>query len=550
MALLKRVYNNILSSWDNDVNLQSMNMTTNSKYFTIPKFSKPLLLRYRYPSRRNVQLEKEKHSLSATRINSELPYDILCLIFEHLDFSDLLQCTCVCQAWYNFMIYWPVFWQKHAKDMPQIPQSTLNSLIRRQTNSFQLDGPIPFDVLHAVLLFLADIQSLKALHFNRLILAESNIFLMEKVIRSPALKQLEFLDCSIPNTTVIQLILESCQHLAHISFSQSHDTAPCYNSERPTKITFPNVEFSFLTYLKLSVDNYMHTDNEEIPTDRLAGILCRCPQLIHLFLDSGGSIDQGFCIRNAIKYCPQLKNLVVSNKAVMPTTIVSDIKQDESMVKRGLRRLVLTGGAIKWQAEDVAPIFKKAHKSLELFYAHYIGFGAIGPHSLYKLASYRTSNLREIRLSTETGARKNGSSAEVTITKALAYLFAGCPLLEVISIIDTLGIKYNPFSYLYVDDHVLTTIAGHCRLLHHLQVMGRRHHTDTGLFGLAKLARLTYLEIDMERKNVLPVVERFPSLQYLHVRNDDILYQMNGPISKDDHQTADKLLRGGTFVID
>ncbi|KAI9496740.1 hypothetical protein BDB00DRAFT_869312 [Zychaea mexicana] len=86
----------------------------------------------------------------------------------------------------------------------------------------------------------------------------------------------------------------------------------------------------------------------------------RCPNLLHLYLDSGGSIHQGHCIMQALKHCPQLKTAVVNEKAEMPPTVKDGVDGKslsdttfslEARIKRSpkeLRRLVLAGLPYDW----------------------------------------------------------------------------------------------------------------------------------------------------------------------------------------------------------
>ncbi|KAI8136871.1 hypothetical protein BJV82DRAFT_675411 [Fennellomyces sp. T-0311] len=58
-------------------------------------------------------------------------------------------------------------------------------------------------------------------------------------------------------------------------------------------------------------------------------MLQQCPNLVHLFLDSGLSVYYGHCIKQAVKYCLRLRNLVVSDNAEMPETMIDHVKEDE-----------------------------------------------------------------------------------------------------------------------------------------------------------------------------------------------------------------------------
>ncbi|KAI9276812.1 hypothetical protein BDA99DRAFT_554767 [Phascolomyces articulosus] len=71
-----------------------------------------------------------------------LPYDILCLIFDDLEYKDLLQCTTVCQRWNNFMVEWPEFWNRVLLGMPNVDRSTLVSFIQGRARELRLNGSL------------------------------------------------------------------------------------------------------------------------------------------------------------------------------------------------------------------------------------------------------------------------------------------------------------------------------------------------------------------------------------------------------------------------
>ncbi|KAI8136878.1 hypothetical protein BJV82DRAFT_718599 [Fennellomyces sp. T-0311] len=510
---------------------------------------------------RYAELEKEAHDIMASLTQHTpgfrqlLPYDILCIIFGMLEFRDLLRCTGVCQGWCNFILDWPEFWRQLSVELPQVSKKTP---LRRQVQEFRLVGPMDPGLMRDMLVFLThlDKQHTQKLYFRKLYISEKDLDLLVRVLRStsPPATRVEFVDCRIFHDKVINPILEACSNFSHVSFSRTTVSPLNFGVKRPTwtQVVVPRVSFSSLTYLKLCFEYQDRPYHSSSQTGRLSGILRRCPNLVHLFLDSGGSIHQGHCIRQAIKYCPRLLNLIVSDKAIMPATVVSKIDTSEYLENQsevGIRRLVLTGGRIKCAQNDIVSVFNKVSSSIKLLHLHYAS-NHINPSTLYKLAQQSTLQLREIRLSTEYSAGL--SSNEPSVTKVLAKLFSRCPLLEVIKIIDTTGLRRgNDKCFIYVDDEVLTAIAEHCPQIHYLQVLGQRRHTAEGILQFATIGAcgLIYLEIDVERKIILPLIQRIPSLQRLNVRKDS--NRNEPPIPPDEKPIAQRILRerGGSLTI-
>ena len=117
--------------------------------------------------------------------------------------------------------------------------------------------------------------------------------------------------------------------------------------------------------------------------------------------------------------------------------------------------------------------------------------------------------------------------------------------------IDTFSTRHSPFhhDYIYVDDHVLRTLADSCPSLRYFQVFGRRHYTVNALLYFAAMANdLAQLEMDIDRKIILTLVETLPSLQCLNIRKDQ--YYHEPPMSTSDKTAVKRILyyRGGTFT--
>ncbi|KAI7849158.1 hypothetical protein BDC45DRAFT_290126 [Circinella umbellata] len=234
--------------------------------------------------------------------------------------------------------------------------------------------------------------------------------------------------------------------MTRVSFSQS-TLSPSGNSLVPPKkkqIIIPNIEYTSLTYLKLSfhyIQSYTDPHGTPIANGRLGGILHQCPNLVHLFMDSGGSLNHKHLILQVMKQCHNLETLVVAPRAELPAilndrvdvnefdddTITSvnnhspdvgtpsssrsvplSIRNNSNSKKKpfGVRRLVLSGKDLKLDDNLMVSIYKKYYKSLELIYLHYDG-RKICTSSFYRLAYHGAPRLRDIYLSTESEVNWN-----------------------------------------------------------------------------------------------------------------------------------------------
>ncbi|KAI9496720.1 hypothetical protein BDB00DRAFT_926596 [Zychaea mexicana] len=546
----------------------------------------------------HAQLQKEKQQVSATLLQRSrgfhqlLPYDVVCLIFGSLDFRDMLRCTGVCQGWCNFMMDWPEFWQRMSREMPQMSRSTLDPLLRRQAQEFRLDGQ-DAGLVHDILVFLAhsDNHFMQKLSFKNITLTFEQANLLGTALKStsPPVKRIEFVDCKIPITRIVAPILQACSSMEHISFSQTdaYGTLPYGDAPKKKDFRMPDFEYTSLTYLKLGVDN-AGNNYGLIDNGRLAGILSRCLNLVHLFLDSNGTTHHGYNITQVLKHCHRLESLVVGPKADLPAALShidesefdsisnndsvagppsstslsatpsasnngsSNKSNNSSSPPRGLRRLILSG-SVNVTDSDMVSIYKKCHSTLELLYLHYDG-ARIASSSFYRLAYHEAPKLREIYLATE-NASGTGNAKHPPIAKALTALFSSCPAVEVIDINDSLSASARSFyggCYLRVSNGVLKSIAENCFQLRKLRIVGCRQHTKDGLIHFAstgKLRRLVDLEMDMEWQNVLEVVNNLTSLQRLHVRKDSYGTQTAFPQSH--KETASRILgeRGGDLTL-
>ncbi|KAI8138667.1 hypothetical protein BJV82DRAFT_630087 [Fennellomyces sp. T-0311] len=503
-----------------------------------------------------------RHTL---RFRYLLPYDIWSHIFRNLDIKDLLQAACVNVSWRDFMIQWPMFWKLLSDHLPEIKQSAVYSLRRNKPQEFILNGPDITVVCNTVrFLTCSCCRILGKLSFKYMVLTDADTVMLSNVLQSAGsmVQQVEFLDCEIPIRKIVKPILESCSSIPHVSFSRSVVTPKVYNIQKPRWYHFVILckPFTSLTYLKLCVEkSTFDRDSPYMETDRLSAVLRQCPNLVHLLLDSGGSVYHGQCINQAIRYCPRLKTLAVSDKAEIPTTVTGtnddkftavDSDQHGLSTTQKIQSLILCGGRLKIENDDIAFALKAAHNTLELLYLHYGGgFGEINSILFYHLARLGTPCLREIRLSTESGA--DACDNQPPMTAALDALFCHCPALEAITIEDTFSTGFNPYyGRLDVDDQVLKSIAKHCSRLRYLKVTGRRCHTNRSILDFAKASgnKLTYLEIDTDRSIILPLVKALVVLETLYIRRDSLVHR--DIILDHDKKTVEDILRWrGAAVI-
>ncbi|KAI9271747.1 hypothetical protein BDA99DRAFT_602493 [Phascolomyces articulosus] len=485
-----------------------------------------------------------------------LPYDVLYLIFGHLSYKELLHCARVCRRWNDFMMEWPEFWNKIALGMPNINRKTLNSLLRGQTQELRLEGPLDPGLTHDIFWLLCsweDNHFIQKIYLRNIEMSTADIRTLGNAVRCMAssLKKIEWVNCSVKQVDIIQDIFPSCSpSLTRASFSYNKNIN---NSVIPTirsnnncsddtcdfRITLHLIPlgkqitssstfhfYSTLTYLKVDTHSSSSGDdfeyisrynpgNQEINGiyKHTAALIKKCPNLVHLFLDSYGTDDPGnigYCFLQAIKSCPQLQTLVIFENAYMPSTVMSDIDQSEydvitaasfplsskekitaasysttvmsnkktykniyqtitdirssSTVISNLRRFVFSHHYSKVDSKDVAEVFKYSHASLELLYLGYDCM-SLSVTALAKLASLGCPKLREIRIGTGDYNVVGGGPSNPKISTVLVRLFSVCPALESIELDDTRWSHH----YLQLNEpSVVEAIAKHCPRLRHL----------------------------------------------------------------------------------
>ncbi|KAI8141361.1 hypothetical protein BJV82DRAFT_618911 [Fennellomyces sp. T-0311] len=510
MASLRRKYRNVVSTISSHIS---------TTYSTIPYTSSS----HRANEKPKTQQQPEEKLIngSQTRNIFEIlfPYDIICLILHHLRFNDLLQCARVCQTWCEFVLDLPEFWRRLSLEIPRpLDRHTMEAIIRRHVLS--LDGSLSIRAIHDTMVFFASPctrLSIRVLQLQGLTLKNRHdAHLLAHALQhaNTVIERVEFIDCVIYQEYMIYPILTSCTKFSHVSFSQDIDKVVGFRGATISLLTdediiVPHVKFSSLTYLKLA--------GGRVYTDEFAGIFRRCPCLEDLLLDSDGTMDQGNCIRQAIKYCPRLKNLVVNKGAVIPPCMDGTCRPAH---KIGLSRLVLAGGYLKYEPHYTTKIFKKFHHSLELVYLQYVrGGGTVSAAGLRCLARNGAPRLRALWLSNENISRPFEAKYE-PLDVALVALLSTCPALEQLHLHESHTDRSA--SGVYINDAMLRTIAKNCPKLHHLGSHGYPgEHSNDGLlrFAAETKANITFLEINIEYPFILPLVKTLTSLRYLKVCN-------------------------------
>ncbi|KAI9244947.1 hypothetical protein BDA99DRAFT_543817 [Phascolomyces articulosus] len=569
-----------------------------------------------------------------------LPYDILYLIFGNLQYKDLLNCVRVCRRWNDFMMEWPEFWNKMSSAMPNINQSTMISLLQGQTQELRLKGPIDAGLKHDILWFLSLWENnsfIQKIYLTKIDMIMSDISLLSEAIRcmSPSLKQIEWENCTVSQVDIIRNVIPACTPgLNYLSFSRNiHPTTQThyiyYNRNRsnnqdyiiklyrtPEKqTTLPSTinDYSTLTYLKIdtffnSAPGYSNYHNSDIYV-YTAALIKKCPNLVHLFLDSYGTDPHNLrnCLHQAVNFCPRLKTLVIFKNASMPQTIISNVDESDYAMttintstlpndkvpsfsttlvpnKKNHKNTVSIGSAIiglqRFVYSDRSKVFRSSHTSFQLLYLSYDG-KAVNSAALAKLASLGCPKLRELRISTgDLGSMVCFGSTKPRMEKVMVQLFSVCPALEAIELDDS---HWRPYSHLKLNESVVEAIAQNCPHLRHLYFYTSDSESGGRLFksflnfvnkgnnnsssghknngnktskwkwkekttgAEQEPCRLECLKVTkMDPWTAYTLVKNIESLKYLYIRS----WWIN--ITQDDKQEIEIILkeRGGALVVD
>ncbi|KAI9264982.1 hypothetical protein BDA99DRAFT_39988 [Phascolomyces articulosus] len=316
-----------------------------------------------------MQQKKQKLATKIKQRNQDaifsfLPFEVFDLIFINLGFQDLLQCTCVCTQWFNFLVEWPKFWGILSSAVPKdASRSILASLLRGQAQELRLEGPLDCSLIHYIFSFLGSWQNnnfVQTIYLEKLDMSTSDLLLLSSAIRcmSTSLKQIELVNCSVKHDDIMQTILPACSStLFHVAFLRRNiaPVAPKYAYYHSNSVhqqftiilkriplqtilsTNTSNYYSTLTYLK--VDSAYKNDpkkqskqkNLYIDTaDRyslITELIKKSPNLSYLSLGVMLSTN-GFglkkCIQQAIKSCPLLIELAISGEQHIPQIIISN----------------------------------------------------------------------------------------------------------------------------------------------------------------------------------------------------------------------------------
>ncbi|KAI9250937.1 hypothetical protein BDA99DRAFT_575281 [Phascolomyces articulosus] len=275
---------------------------------------------------------------------SLLPNEVLSLIFNFLDIGDLLVCTSICVEWFEFIMDWSEFWDKLLPKIPHMNKATIASIMRRQSKTFCLVGPMDLDVLHGILFCLAcpsrsvgltssnyeNCCFVQELYFDHIFITDIGSTLLEQALRSigPELKRVEFVSCDTANNQVFKLLSRSpsFHNVAYVSISLTRITKMAFSSNdynkhylytlpSDTEKKLPNPTFKYLSYLKLvpiALFSYNHTYGATL--QHIAQIICQSPNLCELIVDADIPFDDGIHI--ALKqHNPNLQYLTVCSKS-------------------------------------------------------------------------------------------------------------------------------------------------------------------------------------------------------------------------------------------
>ncbi|KAI9268248.1 hypothetical protein BDA99DRAFT_359804 [Phascolomyces articulosus] len=337
----------LLSSSLSSASASSSSICINTKqYFQLQKAKRNALNRY---------MKKSREGIFEW---SSLPNEVISLIFGYLDIGDLFVCTSICTEWFEFITDWSEFWEALLARMPHMSKETIMPIMRRQTRTFCLVGPMDLDVLHGILFCLAcpsrsvglttntynDCCFVEELYFEDIFITDIGSTLLEQALRSigPALKRVEFVNCETANNQVFKLFSRSPSFYtaAHVSISlawitknkissaigynkYNHYTLPC---DKEKLISNPTLQY--LSYLKLSPIPIFVNNHEPVTTlQQIAQIIRRSPNLCELILDAEVPIDYGISV--ALKQNPYLHNLTVCSKSSAKIKTVVSLESND-----------------------------------------------------------------------------------------------------------------------------------------------------------------------------------------------------------------------------
>ncbi|KAI9278571.1 hypothetical protein BDA99DRAFT_531319 [Phascolomyces articulosus] len=270
------------------------------------------------------------------------------------------------------------------------------------------------------------------------------------------------------------------------------------------------------------------------------------------------------------------KSLTISEKLSLSTT------------SKGLRRfIILNSHLIHYYTEHDSKFqisnrnewancfsaFNQLNRdSLELLYVPYNITTVQGLHKWCDRGII-ASSLRELHLSSDTPrlAIMEEHIGSIDKNGILGKMVPLLPALEVISIKQSHVCGYYSFPkprpfyderHLFVDDDVLNKLIKYCRRIRYIKIVGYPLFTSEAVLSLAKSGYpdsnpfskklpITYLEMDIQRDIVLPLVKEMRSLKELKVRMDRHNTKELDPMTPTDQQETSSILneRGGSLTV-
>ncbi|KAI9276847.1 hypothetical protein BDA99DRAFT_600707 [Phascolomyces articulosus] len=415
------------------------------------------------------------------------PEEIFCLIFENMFITDLIRCSAVCQKWNRIILDKRYFWQDIEARFHLLRKQTLDKLIRQRIREFRIgdfqrNSYALYDTID-LLINTSNVSYIQRLSIDNCCFTHRTADHLAYAIQlMPKLKRIEFIDNGFPShehlKTIMDAILSSTT-TTHILFYQTETRRSLLsgysdNIFLPINQYIPDVVTNRVSYLRMARPPdpsypaaYMNAPKKlrafKDNHGSMLGAFRKFPCLTQLLLDirvlkRGG---QGL-LYDAIKSCPQLVTLLVTNNAAVPqpttclfndtlqllekgdvhhprqchydrplqqrnvtnnsnnstkndlnkktvsktspskiiSTLSNQRHQQQQSSNQGLRQLIIADKKIQLGPDVGSSLFKHSHTSLELLYLQC----QLETNQCYKIfdqeiTSYNWSMLREVYLS-------------------------------------------------------------------------------------------------------------------------------------------------------
>ncbi|KAI9276915.1 hypothetical protein BDA99DRAFT_567805 [Phascolomyces articulosus] len=311
------------------------------------------------------QQKQKKYDCQPMDINTKssvlhqllVPNEVLRLIFKHLAPLELIRCTVVCQAWYEFMVSWTFFWETLTHTYGHMfSASALDTFVRRRMNTLHVDQSkeeILFTAIQ-ILINSHNSHSIQKLSISSTMVIHNHSYIdthFQTLISSFPVKQIEFINIPFTSFKFMKHVLKICSmnNISHLSFYEDKELPDrcspnsfnykSFNKKKsfqyiyylPNSQEMPAKGFPSLKYLRLaSPIAFVYKSRKPITASMSqrqvldVNFYKKCPNLVDLFL--GIQLlpaNNRLCIVNEIfNYCPQLSTLIVSPNAQMPWTCI------------------------------------------------------------------------------------------------------------------------------------------------------------------------------------------------------------------------------------